>query len=130
MQMQPKVPAPSRRERGAAAEALAGEYLERHGLVVIARNLRCRAGELDLVCLDGEMLVIVEVRLRTRSAFGGAAGSVTSHKQRKLIRAANYHWQRRREWQVRTVRFDVIAVDGGSGEPTITWIKDAFCSIR
>jgi putative endonuclease len=118
----------SRRARGAAAEALAGSYLERHGLIVIARNLRCRAGELDLVCLDGEVLVIAEVRLRARSDFGGALGSITPHKQRKLIRAAQYHWQRRPAWRARRARFDVIAIDSGSGGVVITWIKGAFCS--
>jgi putative endonuclease len=127
MQAPPQTTALSRRERGAALEALAGAYLERQGLVVIARNLRCRAGELDLVCLEGEVLVIVEVRQRTRSDFGGAAASVTPKKQRKLIRAARYHWQRRPEWHARTVRFDVIAVEG---DGAISWIKDAFCSTR
>jgi putative endonuclease len=131
MQDCPHPPNASRRERGAAAEALAAEYLERHGLVVIARNLRCKGGELDLICLDGEVLVIVEVRVRRNSDFGGAADSVTPHKQRKLIRAAQYHWQRRPDWQARIVRFDVIAVDGGSGDSGgdsggIAWIKDAF----
>jgi len=131
MQIPPKPAASSRRERGAAAETRAGEYLEGHGLLVIARNLRCRAGELDLVCLDGEELVIVEVRLRTRSDFGGALGSVTPHKQRKLTRAAQYHWQRRPEWRTRTVRFDVIAIEGDAGtSEAITWIKNAFYSTR
>jgi putative endonuclease len=114
-------------QRGAAAEALAADYLQTQGLSVIARNLRCRAGELDLVCLDGEVLVIVEVRQRGRADFGGAAASVTRRKQRKLIRATQFHWQRRREWRARLLRFDVIALQGGpNGTSEIAWIKDAF----
>jgi putative endonuclease len=114
-------------ERGAAAETQAAEFLESQGLAVIARNLRCRAGELDLVCLDRELLVIVEVRQRSGCDFGDALQSVTIRKQRKLIRATRFHWQRRPEWRARLMRFDVVALqDRADGSRTITWIKDAF----
>jgi putative endonuclease len=114
-------------EHGTAAETLAAAYLESQGLVVIARNLRCKAGELDLVCLDGELLVIVEVRLRGAADFGGALASVTGRKQRKLIRAAQYHGQRQPDWRIRRLRFDVIGLQGPiDATPDITWIKDAF----
>jgi len=123
---------------GAAAETRAAEYLQSQGLIVLARNLRCKSGELDLVCLHGEVLVIVEVRQRGRIDYGGASASVTPLKQRKLIRATRFFWQRRREWQARIMRFDVIALRTaapGSGTPDlethgvgppIEWIQDAF----
>jgi putative endonuclease len=113
---------------GAGAEARAAEFLEARGLVILARNLRCRAGELDLVCLDGEVLVIVEVRHRTRADFGGAAASVTAHKQRKLIRATRFFWQRQRDWRARIVRFDVVALRPAApdGAFAIEWLRDAF----
>jgi putative endonuclease len=120
--------------RGAAAEDCAALFLQARGLTVIARNLRCKAGELDLVCLDGEMLVIVEVRLRSRPDFGGATASVTAHKQRKLIRATRFFWQREPAWRTRILRFDVVALgslspNGSSNAaPHIDWIKDAFRS--
>ncbi|HWJ33984.1 MAG TPA: YraN family protein [Steroidobacteraceae bacterium] len=114
-------------QRGAAAEALAAEYLHTQGLSVIARNVRCKAGELDLVCLDGEVLVIVEVRQRGRADFGGALASVTWRKRRKLIRATQFQWQRQPEWRARALRFDVLALQGQpDGTHEITWIKDAF----
>jgi putative endonuclease len=111
---------------GAAAEALAADYLARQGLEVVARNLRCKAGELDIVCLDGNVLVIVEVRLRSRTDYGGALASVTWHKQRKLIRATQFHWQRQPAWRNRIIRFDIVALQGDVGAPDIEWIKDAF----
>jgi putative endonuclease len=118
---------PSRLERGAAAEASAAEFLRSQGLSVIAQNLRCRAGELDLVCLDGEMLVIVEVRQRVRADFGGALGSVTRHKQRKLIRTALFYLQRQSAWRTRVLRFDVVALQGSpDGTRHIAWVRDAF----
>jgi putative endonuclease len=114
-------------ECGAAAEAAAARYLQTQGLVVLARNLRCRAGELDLVCLDGGVIVVVEVRHRATSDFGGALASVTWRKQRKLIRATEYQRQRRPEWRPRALRFDVIAVQGRpDGTHQMDWVRDAF----
>ena len=66
-----------RMQRGAAAEDLAARYLQVRGLKILARNLRCKAGELDLVCLDDGVLVVIEVRQRGSVEFGGALGSVT-----------------------------------------------------
>ena len=94
---------------------------------MLARNVRCRAGELDLVCLHEGVIVIVEVRQRTASGFGGALASVTWRKQRKLIRATEFLRQRRPAWRARALRFDVIAVQGRpDGTHEMHWIRDAF----
>jgi putative endonuclease len=117
----------ARLQRGTASEQLAAEYLQTRGLVVLARNVRCRAGELDLVCLDGSVLAIVEVRQRGRIDFGGALASVTWRKQRKIIRATQYFLQRQAQWRRRLMRFDVLAVEGvPDGAHRVIWIKDAF----
>ena len=60
-------------DAGRTAEQLAAAFLERQGLTLLARNYRCRFGEIDLVMRDGDSVVFVEVRLRRSSAFGGAA---------------------------------------------------------
>ena len=114
-------------ERGAAAEAAAADFLQARGLLVLARNLRCRAGELDLVCLHEGVIVIVEVRQRTTSAFGGALASVTWRKQQKLIRATEFLRLREPAWRARALRFDVIAVQGlPDGTREVVWVRDAF----
>ena len=116
-----------RAQRGSASEQLAAQYLQAQGLSVLARNLRCKAGELDLVCRDRDVLAIVEVRQRGRADFGGALGSVTRRKQRKIIRATQFFWQRRIEWRGYALRFDVIALEGlPDAAHRIVWIKDAF----
>jgi putative endonuclease len=121
------VPTDSRLQRGTASEQLAAEYLKARGLVVLARNVRCRTGELDLVCLDGGVLAVVEVRQRGRIDFGGALASVTWRKQRKIIRAAQFFLQRQAMWRRHVMRFDVLAVQGvPDGAHRIVWIKDAF----
>jgi putative endonuclease len=116
-----------RRQRGMAGENLAAEYLGLRGLKILARNLRCKAGELDLVCLDGSVLAIVEVRQCVCAEFGGALSSVTWAKRRKIIRAARYFLQRQVEWRDYSMRFDVLAVQGlPDGVHEIVWVKDAF----
>jgi len=116
-----------RMQRGAAAEELAEQYLQVRGLKILARNMRCRAGELDLVCLDNGVLAIVEVRQRASTEFGGALGSVTWGKQRKIIRAAQFFLRPEKQWRNLPVRFDVLAIEGlPDGAHRIDWIKDAF----
>jgi putative endonuclease len=113
--------------RGAACEELAAEYLRGHGLQIVARNLRCKAGELDLVCRDGDVLAIVEVRQRHRDDYGGALASVDASKRRKIIRAARFLLERRAARNALTLRFDVLAVRGTpDGAYDICWVKDAF----
>lgn len=106
---------------GQGAEARAERFLKARGLVTVTRNWHCRFGEIDLVMQDGDVLVFVEVRLRTRADFGGAAASVTPAKQKKLVAAARqYLAGLRRE---PPCRFDVIAL-AGDGEPE--WLRNAF----
>jgi putative endonuclease len=113
--------------RGVAAEELAAQYLKVRGLKVLARNLRCKAGELDLVCLDRGVLAIVEVRQRGSDEFGGASASVTCAKQHKIIRAALFFLRREKHWRNFPVRFDVLAIEGlPQGAHRVDWIKDAF----
>ena len=80
----------TRPANGAAAEDRALRFLQGHGLRLIARNWRCKAGELDLVLSDGDTVVVAEVRSRRSGDFGTAAETVDASKQRKLLRAEAY----------------------------------------
>ena len=114
-------------ERGAAAERRAAEFLESHGVAIVARNLRCKGGELDLVGLDGPLVAVIEVWQRQRLDYGGALASVTAAKQRKILRATRYLLQQNKALRGRRLRFDVIGVHGPpAGTHDIVWIKDAF----
>lgn len=113
---------PSTRLAGASAEALAEAFLRRQGLRILERNWRVRGGEIDLVCDDRGSLVFVEVRLRQRQDFGGAAASITATKQRRLILAARHYLAGKRE---RPCRFDAVLLDGLT-EANIEWIRNAF----
>ena len=107
---------------GARAEDLCAELLLRAGLRILARNWRCRHGEIDLVADEGGTLVFVEVRLRGSSLYGGAAESVTRAKRKRLLAAARLYLSGRKE---ANCRFDVLLLDGDE-RPAIQWIRNAF----
>jgi putative endonuclease len=112
---------------GARAEQIAGEFLQARGLTILARNYRRRLGEIDLVARDGGVLVIAEVRTRSREDFGGAAASITRAKQRRIIRATTQLLQQHRDYAALPVRFDVLIVSGlGSRGAQVNWLRHAF----
>jgi len=118
-------------ELGRVAETRALRHLEAAGLQLLTRNYRCRAGELDLVMIDAasQVLVLVEVRSRSRSDFGIAAATISADKQRRCSLAARHLLLTRRELRRLRARFDVIAIDPpaqAGGEPVVTWIRNAF----
>lgn len=115
-----------RKTIGLLGEELALATLLANGLQLITRNYRCKLGELDLVMLDGNTLVLVEVRTRARSDYGGAAASVDWAKQRRLVRAAEHFLMKRAELRRYPARFDVVAITTGSPEAKVDWIKSAF----
>ncbi len=71
---------------------------------------------------SGATLVFVEVRARKSEAFGGAAGSITVAKRRRLLATARHYLARQRE--DRACRFDVVLLRGQERE--IEWLTDAF----
>jgi putative endonuclease len=106
---------------GAAAEALAAEFLQARGLSLVKRNYRCRGGEIDLIARDGATLVFVEVRLRSGSAFGGARESITATKRRRLKFAAGLFLSSLAREPL--CRFDAILLDGLDAA-RIEWLVD------
>jgi putative endonuclease len=128
-------------ERGSVAENLALAHLQQAGLILVARNYKTPGrggGEVDLIMQEAEpikrvgheaTLVFVEVRQRSNTVHGGAAASVGSAKQRRVIFAARYYLLRFK--QTPPCRFDVVSVQGevtghAAEVPRIEWIKGAF----
>ena len=109
-------------EAGAQAEELVAELFRRAGLRILARNWRCRHGEIDLIAQEGGTLVFAEVRYRSDSRFGGAAESITDAKRMRIVAAANLYLAGRPQADC---RFDVLLLDALQGG-RIRWVRNAF----
>lgn len=99
----------ARRTLGAAAEEAVAGWYEARGYEVVARNWRCRDGELDLVVRLGRLLVFCEVKARTSDAFGAPQEAVTRAKQQRIRHLARRFLDDTRI-VAREIRFDVAAV--------------------
>ncbi len=109
--------------RGAQAEQLAAQHLQRQGLKLVVKNYRSRFGEIDLIMQDGETVVFIEVRLRRNASFGGAAASIDARKQKRIISTAQQYLAGLA--RVPTCRFDAVLLDDAQG-CDMQWIKNAF----
>ena len=98
-----------RRQLGASGEASAAAAYLRRGWTVVARNWRCREGELDLVLERDAVMVFCEVKTRTTDRYGGPAAAVTPIKQARIRRLA-MRWLAESECRAKRLRFDVAVV--------------------
>lgn len=108
---------------GALAEQLAAQYLQQQGLKLLQTNYSCRYGEIDLILQDGDIHVFAEVRLRSSTAFGGAAASIDARKQAKLLRTAQHYLSSFKN--IPPCRFDAVLMQT-TDINKIEWIKNAF----
>jgi len=100
------VNSPAAPRPGRSGEDLAAEFLERRGFVVLHRNYRCRAGEIDLVALKGKRLAFIEVKRRkTRE---DAAWTLTARQRRRIVRAAQYWLSAHPDFAGHDMAFDVV----------------------
>ncbi|ORA79363.1 hypothetical protein BST28_12315 [Mycolicibacter kumamotonensis] len=101
----------TRAELGALGEQLAVDHLIGQGWTILARNWRCRYGELDVIAADPatRAVVFVEVKTRTGDGFGGLAYAVPPQKLRRVRRLAGV-WLAGRQSHWDAVRVDVIGV--------------------
>ncbi|MCF8034625.1 MAG: YraN family protein [Desulfarculaceae bacterium] len=111
--------------RGREAEALARGLLERAGLKVVETRCRTKGGELDLVAWDGATLVFVEVKARGSGSHGRAEEAVDRRKRERLTTAAGAYLASLGAAPP-PCRFDVVAVEFGSGAPVLRHLPDAF----
>lgn len=110
---------------GSRGEDLAADVYRRRGYRVVARNWRCRLGELDLVVERGGVLVFCEVKSRRQSVFGGGFEAVTRRKRAKLRAVAEAFLQATGS-RPQAIRFDVASVAVRGARSTIELFEDAF----
>jgi putative endonuclease len=136
----PASPPPSRdlarstRTRGLAVESCVADLLDRHGLVVVARNVAIAGAEIDLVATTENtaesrepLVVFVEVRSRRDDRRGHPLETIDANKRAHIVRGATAWLVREDLWEKVAVRFDVIAVVApDSPTPDVVWIRGAF----
>ena len=110
---------------GASGEELACDHLGRHGYRILARNFRCRSGEVDVIAEKDGTTVFVEVKERRGRGHGAGYEAVTYGKRRRVIRAARLFAASRGLWE-RPLRFDVISIDWRDGRPDVRHDPGAF----
>jgi putative endonuclease len=100
---------------------MAADHVAAAGCVVMARNLRTRFGEADLLVRDGEETVLIEVKARAGRRFGTALEAVDRQKLHRMRRLADYLGLTDAK-----MRFDVITVEMRNGAAELDWLKGVF----
>ncbi|MBE9531677.1 MAG: YraN family protein [Proteobacteria bacterium] len=116
-------------ELGKMGEKEAEKLLKRAGYKVVERNFRCKYGEIDIIALDGGVLVFIEVKTRTTSDFGSGKEAVNRRKQTKIVKSSLAYINEKWQGAEPQCRFDVVSiecVEGRAGKFKSEVIKDAF----
>ncbi|MDR1787260.1 MAG: YraN family protein [Treponema sp.] len=113
---------PGPRRPGPLGEDRAAEFLEAKGYRIVARNFRCRRGEVDIIALDGDVLVFVEVKAWRRYGFDSLEHAVNIKKQRKIMHTAEFFLSHSQIYDYKSIRFDVIFI----GTAEMTHLVSAF----
>jgi putative endonuclease len=113
--------------KGLRFEDQARRYLVSRGLDLVESNYRCRFGEIDLIMRDADTLCFVEVRFRKSLDFGGASASITSAKQRRIVKAAQFFLSAQPRPVRHALRFDAVLIQQQPGNGLdFNWIQNAF----
>jgi len=109
------------RNTGNTGEAHARRFLEARGYQHVASNWFCRAGELDLVMLDGQELVFIEVKTRRGQAYGHALAAITPRKAQRIMLSAQYFVEAHPQYADVIWRCDIvgITIDPGTGVASV-----------
>ena len=107
----------SSRNFGVKGELLAALALQKKGMQLVGRNIRGRTGEIDLALLDGDNLVFVEVKNWPAFGLENLGFAVNEKKQRRIIETAKYFLSANREYNYRSIRFDIVFLR--PGEPMV-----------
>ncbi|MEM7273060.1 MAG: YraN family protein [Actinomycetota bacterium] len=96
---------------GQRGETAAAGWYRSAGYRQLARNWRCRDGELDLVVTDGQTVIFVEVKTRSSGRYGSGFDAV-DHRKRRKVRTVAARWLAASDRHWAEIRFDVADVDG------------------
>ena len=122
---QPKRAYKGRRGRGQEWERVAEKRLKSAGYEILERNFVTNVGEIDFIAREAGTLCFIEVKGRASFAFGAPAEAVTTEKQRRIFRAAEWYLQRNRIGEM-PCRFDVVSILESEKNVEVSILRDAF----
>lgn len=113
-------------KKGIWGETQTCKYLEKIGYRVIERNYRCYLGEIDIIAFDQDILVFIEVKMRTTKLYGQGLDAISNHKRNTIRRVARYFLHT--NWLLKNsiIRFDVVDILYYKGIYYGKVIKNAF----
>ena len=112
----------NKRETGKKFEETAAGYLESKGVMILEKNYRIPAGEIDLIGMDGEYLVFFEVKYRSSLKMGDPLSAVDFRKRQKIMNVSKHYLYEHHYRENAPVRFDCIGITGDK----INWIRNSF----
>ena len=96
--------------KGSTYENIATEYLRSKGYTILARNYHCGTGEIDIIALEGDVLVFVEVKGAKNKTYGHPAERFSEEKLNRILSCA-YRFMEEHSYEC-TFRIDLITVEG------------------
>ena len=114
--------AQNNRAVGTKYEEYAEQFLKKQGVIILARNFRCRQGEIDIIGIEKNCLVFVEVKYRATGNAGEPEEAVNIFKQKKICRVAEFFLYTHPYYSNQLIRYDVVAILGEE----MRWHKAAF----
>lgn len=109
---------------GNYGEQLVATWLGAQGFSILERNYKKKYGEIDLIAQKKDLIVFVEVKMRSISYFDPAQ-SITISKQKKIIMVAQEYLMRH-NGDDNNCRFDVALIEIVNNEPKLTYLQNAF----
>jgi len=109
---------------GEKGEGLAAKFLRQKGYRILEQNYKTRAGEIDIIAMDGDTLVFIEVKTRESLNYGRPFEAVTAYKRKKISNVAMLYLKRLPSMPA--CRFDVVSIYHQHGRSRFELIQDAF----
>ena len=116
----------STKEIGDKFEGIAQKHLSSSGIKILQKNYLCKFGEIDIIGIDGEVVIFCEVRAKSNIEFGRPEETINQKKQLRIRKAASKFLQATPQYSNSLCRFDVISIIFNDQNLQINWIRNAF----
>ncbi|MBR5931190.1 MAG: YraN family protein [Lachnospiraceae bacterium] len=118
----PKQDQQNKRAIGGRQEDLACRFLTQEGLTILERNYRVKIGEIDIIAREGDVICFIEVKYRASKRYGGASYAISTQKQQKIRKVAQWYISSHHLGSSTFFRFDAVLIEGEE----IRYIRNAW----